>query len=127
MSKYEDGGGGIEVTAEAGCEVSVTSANGYDSAAVYSRAEFDEFIAALHRAANIAFPAEPVVGEVTKNLSGDRLTIGKLREFIADLPPYEPVDFYSGSVETNVFADVEYCNHRDNVIGSVGLVFYTEN
>ena len=64
---------------------------------------------------------------MTKNLSGDRLTVGKLREFIADLPPYATVDFYSGSVETTVFADVEYSEDTDNVAGVAGLVFYTEN
>lgn len=64
---------------------------------------------------------------MTKNLSGDRLTIGKLREFIADLPPEQPVDFYSGSMETNVFGDIEYCDHTDNVCGTRGLVVYLEH
>ena len=59
MAKLSDCGGGVEIDAyNDGSGISIVSASGYDSAGINSRADLEDFIACLRRAADFAFGKE---------------------------------------------------------------------
>ena len=59
MAKLSDCGGGVDIDAyNDGSGISISSANGYDSAGINSHADLEDFIACLRRAGEFAFGAD---------------------------------------------------------------------